>query len=287
MVATILCPLSGAPENKLVLDKAYSVAKDLKCHLEVMHVEPEAKESIPLLGEGMSVAMVEGMIRIAETEASSRASRAKKMFDDSVAEHGLKISDRPGPEKMGTVAWRHEHGREDEVIARIGRLHDIIVVARPGDTEDVLTPMTLNAAIFETGRPVLVVPPKGAGSIRKRIAISWNGSVQSARAVSKAIRLLEQADAVMVLTAESFQTSGARGEELTQYLRWHGVEPEVKVFESPASNVGPRLLEECDKFGADLLVQGAYTHSRMRQLILGGVTKHVLGHAEIPMFMAH
>ena len=86
MVATILCPLSGAPENKLTLDMAYSVVKDLKCHLEVMHVEPEAKESIPLLGEGMSVAMVEDMIRIAETEASQRAARAKKMFDDSVAE---------------------------------------------------------------------------------------------------------------------------------------------------------------------------------------------------------
>lgn len=287
MVATILCPLSGVPENKPVLDKAYSITKDLKCHLEVMHVEPEAKESIPLLGEGMSVAMVEDMIRIAETEASKRASRAKEMFDDSVKEHGLAIADRPGPEKVGTVSWRHEHGREDEVVARIGRLHDLIVIARPGDSEDVLTPMTLNAAIFETGRPVLVVPPKGAGSERKRIAISWNGSVQSARAVSKAIRLLEQADQVMVLTAASFQTSGARGPELSTYLRWHGIEPEIKVFEAPVGSVGPRLLEECDKFGADLLVQGAYTHSRMRQLILGGVTKHVLGHAEIPMFMAH
>lgn len=287
MATTILCPLSGAPENEPVLDKAYSVAKDLGSHLTVLHVEPEAKESVPLLGEGMSVSMVEDMIRIAETEASSRAQRARAMYDASVARHSITETEKPSAGAGPTVSWRHEHGREDEVVARLGRLNDLIVVARPGDTDDVLTPMTLNAAIFDSGRPVLVVPPQGAGSSRKRIAISWNGSVQSARAVSSAIKLLEQAEAVMVLTAESFRTSGARGPELSDYLEWHGIVPDTKVFQAPAGSVGARLLEECEVFGADLLVSGAYTHSRMRQLILGGVTRHVLGHATIPMLMAH
>lgn len=287
MATTILCPLSGAPENEPVLQKAFSVAKDLGSHLEVLHVEPEAKESVPLLGEGMSVAMVEDMIRIAETEASNRAKRARAMFDAAVAKSGVPMCEKAAPTDGPTVSWRHEHGREDEVVARIGRLNDLVVVARPGDTDDVLTPMTLNAAIFDTGRPVLVVPPEGAGSSRKRIAISWNGSVQSARAVSSAIRLLEQADAVMVLTAESFRTSGARGPELSAYLEWHGITPEIKVFEAPAGSVAPRLLDECAAFGADLIVSGAFTHSRMRQLILGGVTRHLLGHAKIPMLMAH
>ena len=197
------------------------------------------------------------------------------------------MADKPSGERKVTVSWRHEHGREDEVLARIGRLNDLIVVARPGDSDDVLTPMTLNAAIFESGSPVLVVPPGGTASIRKRVAISWNGSVQSARAVSAALRILEQAEAVMVLTADSYRTSGARGTELASYLEWHGVKPDTQIFEASAGSVGLRLLEECEKFGADLLVSGAYTHSRMRQLILGGVTKHVLGHAKIPMLMAH
>lgn len=287
MVNVILCPISGAPENEPVLDMAYAVAKDLNSHLDVLHVEPEAKESIPLLGEGMSVAMVEDMIRIAETEASERAKRAKKMFDDSVARHNVPVADRASGDAGASVAWRKEHGREDEVIAWRGRLSDLIVVGRPGDSEDVLTPMVLNSAIFETGRPVMVVPPKSDSLARKRVAISWNGSQQSARAVSSAIKILEQAEAVMVLTADSFRTSGTRAPELAAYLEWHGIQPDTKVFESPAGSVGPRLLEECTNFGADLLVTGAYTHSRMRQFILGGVTKHVLGHAKIPMFMAH
>lgn len=287
MVNTILCPLSGAPENAPALEKAMSVVKNLNSHLEVLHVEPEAKESIPLLGEGMSVAMVEDMISIAEKEATERAKRARQMFDDSVQRHGVKVADKPTGSDEPTVSWRHERGREDEVVARLGRLNDVIVVARPGDSDDVLTPMTLNAAIFESGRPVLVVPPGGDSSRRKRIAISWNGSVQSARAVSAGIRILERAEEVMVMTADSFRTSGARAHELADYLAWHGIKPDTKVFEAPAGAVGPRLLEECQSFGADLLVCGAYTHSRMRQLILGGVTKHLLGHSEIPMLMAH
>lgn len=287
MVNTILCPLSGAPENLVALDKAYAVAKNLNSHLDVLHVQPEAKESIPLLGEGMSVAMVEDMMGMAEKEATDRAARARQMFDESVARHGVKIADKPNDESEASVSWRLENGREDEVVARLGRLHDLTVIARPGDADDVLTPMTLNAAIFESGRPVLVVPPKGDTSERKRIAISWNGSVQSARAVSSAIRILERADAVMILTAEGTRTSGARGAELASYLEWHGIRPDTKVFPASAGNVGERLLDECTNFGADLLVAGAYTHSRMRQLILGGVTKHVLGHAEIPMLMSH
>lgn len=288
MVNTILCPISGAPENFPVLEKAISVAKNLESHLELMHVEPEAKESIPLLGEGMSVAMVEDMISIAEKEATERSGRARKMYEECVARHSLTVADRPTGTPGATISWRHERGREDEVVARLGRLSDVIVVGRPGDSDDVLTPMTLNAAIFESGRPVLVVPPKGAASKRsKRIAISWNGSVQSARAVYAARPILEQADAVLVLTADSNQTSGARGPELAAYLEWHGIVPDTKVFEASPGSVGPKLLEECSAFGAELLVSGAYTHSRMRQLILGGVTKYVLGHAEIPMLMAH
>ncbi len=209
------------------------------------------------------------------------------MFVASVGRHSLPVAERAADASGASVAWLKEHGREDEVIAWRGRLSDLIVVGRPGDSDDVLTPMVLNAAIFETGRPVMVVPPKSKSLTRKRVAISWNGSQQSARAVSSAIKILEQAEAVMVLTADSFRTSGARGPELAAYLEWHGIKPDTKIFEAPAGSVGPKLLQECTSFGADLLVTGAYTHSRMRQFILGGVTKHVLGHAQIPMLMAH
>ena len=125
--------------------------------------------------------MVEDMIGMAEKEARSRADSARAMFDASVIRHGVDVADKPSGERKVTVSWRHEHGREDEVLARIGRLNDLIVCC--GDRAILmmlLTPMTLNAAIFESGRPVLVVPPgAGTASIRKRVGdfVEWQCAI--------------------------------------------------------------------------------------------------------------
>lgn len=287
MVNTILCPLSGAEHARSVLDTAFSLAAKVSAHLEVLHVRPDSKDTVPLLGEGMSVAMVEDMIELAEKEAAERAQRARSMFDDAVKRHGMEVVDKPAGRADASCAFVEETGREDEIVARRGRLNDLVVVARPTAESDVTSTLTLNAAVFETGRPVFVVPPGGAEFKTDRIAISWNGSAQSAKAVSNAIRLLEKAEHVLVLTVDSPMTSAARAHELASYLEWHGVSPDTHTFEAGPKSVGERLLEEVKDANADLLVMGAYTHSRMRQLILGGVTRHVLENAEIPLLMAH
>lgn len=287
MVNTILCPLSGAEQARAVLDTGFSLAAKLSAHLEVLHVRPDSKDTVPLLGEGMSVAMVEDMIELAEKEAGERAQRARAMFDEAVRKYGVEICDKPAGRPDASCALVEETGREDEIVARRGRLNDVIVVARPTAESDVTSTLTLNAAVFETGRPVFVVPPGGAELKTDRIAISWNGSAQSAKAVSNAIRLLEKAKHVRVLTVDSPATSAARAHELANYLEWHGISPDTHTFEAGPKSVGERLLEEVKDANADLLVMGAYTHSRMRQLILGGVTRHVLENAEIPLLMAH
>jgi len=168
----------------------------------------------------------------------------------------------------------------------------LIVVGRPTKTSDVSSTLTLNAALFDSGRPVLVAPPGdgdngGGHNFSGHIGISWNGSAQSARAVGSALGLIAGADKVTVLTADSDQTSAARAPELAEYLQWHGIHPETRTFSADGQSIGSALLAECGKANVDLLVMGAYTHSRMRQLILGGVTRHVLEEVTIPLFMAH
>ncbi len=287
MVSTVLCPLNGSEAARPMLETAMGFGRDVGFHLEVLHVRPDAKDTIPLLGEGMSVAMVEDMIGMADDEAAARSARAKAMFDEVRAAIGVEIADQPNADQKATTSWIEESGREDEIVARRGRLNDLVVALRPSPEADVSATVTLNAALFETGRPALVIPPKGVPSFGKRVAISWNGSAQSAKAVSAARRVLERAEHVVVLTADSPRTAGVRAEELANYLRWHGIHPDTRTFEGTNQDVPAMLLEECRNAGADLLVMGAYTHSRMRQLILGGVTSHVLDNAEIPLFMAH
>jgi len=285
-IRRILVPLDGGDQSKAALQAGLAVGQALAAHVSALHVHHDAKDSIPLLGEGMSVAMIEDMIRIAETEAAERAAKARALFDEATSQASISISDQPSA-SGASAAWSEESGREDDTTARRGRLADLIVAPRPTSDSAPSATLTLNAALFETGRPVLVVPPDGATTIGRNIAISWNGSAQAARAIGSAIPLIAKAEQVTVFTIESERTSTGDTPDAAEYLAWHGIEAEAKAITGSAGSVGAELLSQATTAGADLLVMGAYTHSRMRQLILGGVTRHVLDTAEIPLFMAH
>lgn len=283
---TILVPTDGTDESKRCLDMGFRLGKRLESHVKVLHVRSDPKDTVPLLGEGMSVAMIEDMMDVAEKEGASRSTLARGAFDAALTEFSAQVSETP----VGTgfsARWVEEVGREDDGVAAHGRLADLIVAARPTAESDVSTNLTLNAAIFETGRPVLVVPPGEVAEPGQRIVISWNGSAQSARAVASAMPLLRAAESVTAFTVDSGNTSGERAPELASYLAWHGVEASAQTISGPPSAVGARLMEDLNSERADLLVMGAYTHSRMRQLILGGVTRFVLEQSPVPVLMAH
>ncbi|WP_316977328.1 universal stress protein [Shumkonia mesophila] len=285
-IKTILVPLDGTEGAQLVLDAACAVAQHLAAHIEVLHVRADSKNAVPLLGEGMSGAMIEEMIDLAEKEAMSRAQKARAMFEEACQRLSLPVVDNPPGPNGPSAAWVDETGREDEVTAKRGRLADLIVVARPTPDSDVTFRMTLNAAIRETGRPVLVIPPGGAKVAGHKVAIAWNGSHESSRAVRLAMTFVESAEEVFILTAEGGGTRACAASQLARYLSWHGIAAKTRTFEIADRAGGEDLLKECKEVGADLLIMGAYTQSRVRTLILGGVTSHVLGHADLPVVMA-
>ena len=288
-IRTILVPTDGSEAAIPVMEAALTLGRDLGAHVEVLIVRPDPKDTIPLLGEGMSVAMIEDMIQIAEKEGRDRASRGRRAFDELVKKLSIAVRDRPDA-KDGSAHWSEEVGRDDEVTARRGRLADLMVVARPTATSDVSSTLTLNAALFDTGRPVLVMPPAGAKKIGSKIAVSWNGSAESARAVSSALPLLKRAAKVTVFTAATPKIPSVRAQDVAIYLQWHGIQTAARTLETATSDrqaIAIALLAALTEGNVDLLVMGAYTHSRMRQLILGGFTRHVLENAAIPVFMAH
>lgn len=284
-IRSMLVAVDGTERSDGVLNTALAIARQLDAHLEALHVKPDAREAVPLLGEGMSGAMIEEMIDLAEREADARAARARAQFDAAVAETGVPTCDAPPGPGGVCVTWRQETGREDETVAWRGRLSDLIVAARPAGDAEAASALVLNAALFESGRPVLVVPPAPVGEVGRTIAIAWNGSAQAARAVAAAMPLLQAAASVRILTISSAATPAAAGEELSKYLHWHGISAETVTSEEIEGAVGADVLGKAG--GADLLVMGAYTHSRLRQLILGGVTRYVLENASIPVLMSH
>ena len=220
---------------------------------------------------------------VAERELAERAAAARATFDAWRQDTGTPLADSPAAGV--TAAWIEEMGREDDLVVRYGRLTDLIVEGRPA--RDVFaTEVTVEAAIFDTGRPVLLVAPEPRQAIGDNVAIFWNGSAQAARAVGAALPLLRRAKWVHVLWI-----GDSRGKELAHmslpgYLSWHGVEAAVSRFQPDARAVGQALLEEAHRVDADLLVMGAFGRARWRSMILGGVTRRILAEMTLPVLIS-
>lgn len=284
---TILVPVGDAESAPQALDAAFRLAADFTAHVAALHVRADATSAVPLMGEGMSGAMVEEMLTVAERQAAERAERCRQAFDDACARHGIVLATAPGASPGPSAEWLDHTGREEEEIARRGRLHDLVVMGRPIEGAETPSLLTLNAALMEGGKAILLAPPEAITSIGRRVAVAWNGSAEAGRAVACALPLLARADSVTILSmAEDDRTMVAPAGELAAFLAWHGITAQCKVITAGAQ-AGHALLEQCRADDMDLLVMGAYTHSRLRQLILGGVTRYVLSHAELPCFMSH
>jgi len=286
-IRTILIPNDGSDKIRPSLELGFKAARDLEAHCVVLHVRSDPLDSMPIMIEGASASMIEQIIGVAAAEADQRAAAAHKLFDDCRREAGIAVEADPHGAVGGSAAWLEKTGREDDAIAAAGRLADLIVVGRPEPDQQVSSGLVLNAALFETGRPVLVTPPGGAAHFGRRMAIAWNASPQAARAVAAALPVLSRAGNVAVMAVEADRAMDEDVDNLVTYLSRHGIEAISRPVAVDGLSVAAALLAECGKLDADCLVMGAYTHSRMRQLILGGVTSHVLDNAEIPLFMAH
>lgn len=283
---TILVPISSAEASKSALDSALLMAKRSDAHIEAMHVRADPRGLVPYTGEGMDGSMIEEIMDVTEREGAERSVETRKMFDDFCAANSLTVSDDPDPQAGLTISWREITGREDEVVALRGRLYDLIVVGRPIADAPLPSPITLEAALHDTGRPILVAPPKSPATLGVHISIAWEASPEAARTISASIQTLAQADKVSVLAPNPPAPQALDPEELVARLKWHGIKAVVHRFNSPVTELGAAFLAQSAAVGADLLVKGAYSQSRLRQMVLGGRTRHILNHATIPVLLA-
>jgi nucleotide-binding universal stress UspA family protein len=183
-----------------------------------------------------------------------------------------------------TIEWTDIEGLADSLVGEWGRRADYLVLARPAPRDNAADRLELQAALFETGRPVLVVPPNPPAAFGQRVAIAWRDDRRTVGAVLVALRLLSKAQQVHVLAGVR---EGAPAPVLPAILAEHGIEAVLHVLPIGPGVFAQTLLAEAHALGADLLVMGAYTHNPWRELILGGVTRHMLAHADLPVLMRH
>jgi nucleotide-binding universal stress UspA family protein len=288
-IKCILVPLSEPRLVKTSLKAAMAVATRFAAHIDALHVRPDSRMvAASFMGDTMPGSMIEQIIEDTEKKSAENARKTRQAFDQFCKTAGIKYAEQPGRGTNAlTAAWREEVGYEDQWLRTHGRISDLIVLPRPSGNMDVGVRLSLEAALMDTGRPLLMVPETFSTKVGNNIAIAWNGSTEAARAVGEARPLIENARKVTVLTAaEKDMDEDFDPEGLSRFLAWHGAKAAVMKVR-PRGDVGKALLSAADKVGADLLVMGAYSHSRVREMILGGVTREVLTSAGIPVLMAH
>lgn len=298
MIKKILVPMGGVSERSRHLDAALSLAARFGAHVDALHAALDPRDSVAYLGDGMTGTMISQVMAAAEKESQERAAKAEAVFEETCRDLGVIIAQNPNPrgeQSEATASFSSLAGHQDVLVAHHGRLSDLTIGGRSiTDTTSVL-PVALEAAIMETGRPVLVVPPvevewDALASVGKKIAVAWAGSPEAARAVAFSIPFLQAAEQVNIIYYGGEHGEGAGAAELQDYLKWYGIETTVSEGGSASSekaSIGASLLEKADELDADLLVMGAFTHSRLRQIIFGGITRHVMENAQIPLLLAH
>ncbi len=276
---SILVPTEQHALLPSILQSALLLARKFDSYMEGFALFPAMVE-LYALDSGVPLPIEE--VRDHDAEMAKQARRAFETFMEG---RGVPRAARNSALSFG---WLDAAPDGDPFVGSYGRVFDVIVLGRPGPSRWSRPSMTtIEAGLFELGRPVLIAPPSPPQRIGDNILIAWNGSTEQARTTALAMPLLKQATQVVVLTVQGGTVPGPSGEELARYLDRNGVASEPITVQPGSRSTGEAILAQAAALQSDLLIKGAYTQSRLRQMIFGGATRHILANASLPVLMAH
>ncbi len=278
---TILLPFYDDEVSQHALELSARIVRPVKGYVEGLFVLRR-----PPLIDGDSHVLDESHFALFDEESRRMAAQARTRFEASAA-HLQLATEAAGAAGGAICGWHEIDGVEGQVIGSHGRLFDLIVMAR-NFGHPWLNWLTLaESALFESGRPLLLTPAALGETFAENIAIAWNSSTETARTIAFGMPLLAQARAVTIICVKGWNIPGPSGDELAAYLGRAGIPARVHVADPAGRTPGATILDECARCDADLLFKGAYTQSRLRQLIFGGATRHILAHAKLPVLFAN
>jgi len=257
-----------------VLGAAVALTARLSGRLDVLHIKADPYDMVPIGIEGMTGDVIEEITDAAKKAIEDRRARAKAEYD------------RVCPPSGQSVHWKEVVGRPAQMLSIASRFADLLVLAQPEEESTATLLEAVDAAMFETGRPLMLIPAGVSSVIGNRIMIAWNGSTQAALAVTAALPLLHLAGQVDIVQIGDIGKD-APASELALYLSVHGIKTQTHAVDLGIQDIGGALVDAAERFDADLIVMGAYGHSRFRERILGGATRGLLATSPWPLFMMH
>jgi nucleotide-binding universal stress UspA family protein len=282
---TILVPIEYNAEQTTpmlsALDTALLLAKKFESCVEGFPLRPAVADMLAMDPDaGLT------MVAVKENDAEM-VRQAEALFSSFMQDHGIaRRADDTAPASLSWT-WLPAAPSGHDFVGSYGRVFDVIVLARPGEEWQSPAMVTLESALFESGRPVLIAPPSSPRSLGTNVLIAWNRSTEQARTTAFAMPLLRLAERITILTVEGSTVAGPSGAEMARSLRANGIAAEPITLAAGKISAGEVILAKAEELGCDLIIKGAYTQSRLRQMIFGGPTRQILANAKLPVLMAH
>jgi nucleotide-binding universal stress UspA family protein len=286
---TILVAATGSDADDAVFASALAVARPFSAHLQVLHVRVDAAAmAVTMSSEGGGAALVGGLLDRLEEDADRREKRSRDLFERFCAREGLAVAEAPPAPAAPSAQWLREVGAEPYWVTEYGRAADLIMIGRAADGTQG-APDTIEAALLDSGRPVLIPPATGMTQLPQTVVVAWKARREAAHAAASASAFLDLANDIRVVTvAEGEDASTDEGHRLMANLRWRGLQVTAEQLQPAADQTPAEMLIHAAAQRDALLVMGGYGHSRLRQWIFGGFTRHVLETAAgVPVLIAH
>ncbi|NND00215.1 MAG: universal stress protein [Gammaproteobacteria bacterium] len=278
----IFVPVADRPECAVALRTAFEVGARLNASVNGCHIRPHRGSDVSLPEEfGSLDAAWESALASKKTKSSGTAAEA--LFAKVAKRNDYTLVKKPTT-KPGAV-WLEKVGSPDRVLSIMGPVSDLLIVSRPAKKGGKLATMFMVSALLNSSRPVLILPQGNEKPVGRRISIAWNQSHEAAKAVAAALPLLQVAEEVNIITSGNETALGPKAAQLATYLRAWGVKS--KRVRASGPDHAKAILKSFHDTRSDLLVMGAYSRSRLRQRIFGGVTDFILNRSNIPVLMLH
>jgi nucleotide-binding universal stress UspA family protein len=276
MYKTLLVPVDARSRSARSVELACRIASDFDAAVVGLFVKPDLRLPGAVYAESggrlLQQAQQQAVVELAQA--------AQAIFEAGVKAAGL-----------AKAEWRTAEGERADAVELQARYADLVIINQT-DPDEPGSSHFADAVLLSLGRPALLVPYVGEfKSLGKRVLVGWNASREAARAVTDALPLLRRAEQVTVMAVDARASAAGHGEDpgadIARFLARHGVNAEVMQTASAGVDAGNLLLSRAYDLHADLIVMGAYGHTRIREIVLGGATRTVLESMTVPVLMSH
>lgn len=278
-------PVANREECVVALEVAFKLGKALNSDIVGYHMRPNRNEAAKIDFSALLGSTATAWPAVDEKTAQEAAVSAQKLFADMAGQYGYELSSKRGSPGRPVALYRETVGAPDKLIPIFGPSNDMMVVSRPRKNGGVKAWVIMMSALLDSPVPVLVLPQKKVEIRCKRVAIAWNRGRAENLLLHLSLPLLQAADDVVFISEGKDHQHGPSEKDMCDYLRAHGIKARTRKV--AGASTGKALVQAAQEEKADVLMSGAYSKGRLRQMIFGGVTEYLLTGTDFPVLLMH